>query len=52
MLKQEIICPSCDQQFIVVSENAEVTYCAFCGDLVETKDERGELEMDDNSDDE
>jgi ribosomal protein S27E len=50
MLKQEIICPSCDQQYIVLSDNSEVAYCPFCGDAVETEYERGELEM--GSDDE
>ena len=45
MLKQEIICPSCDEQFIVISENSEVVYCSFCGDAVEAEDQRGELNM-------
>jgi len=50
MLKQEIICPSCDQQFIILSVNSEVGYCPFCGDTVDTDDSRGDLEMGDSDD--
>jgi|GEM_PF-6010147 len=50
MLKQEVICPNCDQQYIIVSVNSEISYCPFCGDDIGGEDQRGELDM--SSDDE
>lgn len=47
MLKQEIICPNCDEQFIILSVNQETRFCTFCGDPVESEDQRGKLYMGD-----
>lgn len=47
MLKQEVICPNCDQQYIIVSVSSEIIYCPFCGDCIGGEDQRGELDMGD-----
>ncbi|MDX1532780.1 MAG: hypothetical protein R3230_01080 [Nitrosopumilaceae archaeon] len=47
MIKQELICPNCDEQSIVVTEDNKAQFCPLCGDPID-EDERGELEMGDD----
>jgi len=43
MLKTEIICENCDEQFIIVSHESEPEYCPFClAALAQGEPEEGE----------
>lgn len=39
MLKTEIICETCNSEFIIVSQEQEPEYCPFCQTALETVDD-------------
>lgn len=42
-----IHCPDCDEEFSVISPNAEVSYCPFCGEYMTLDEELEDLDDDD-----
>ncbi len=39
MVKVEVICESCDTQFIVLSKDESPSYCPFCSNPIDTDTE-------------
>lgn len=52
-IKEEIICPSCEAEFYIESDN-EVLFCAHCGTALDESDEADDFweSFDEDLDDE